>query len=151
MGYACPVCDVPQRDERHLADHLAFTAILRHEAHEAWLDEHVPGWAGQSPADLGPRVAELAGAAEFDEVFEDTVHGHEHGRPDVSPGAHGRGTGGGRVTDGVDDPEVQAVLREARELTREMYDTRDDSDGADGETDETDETASDRETDADDV
>ena len=127
MGYACPVCDVPQRDERHLADHLAFTAMLRHEAHEAWLDEHVSDWGERSPVDLGPELADLADEAEFEAVFEDTVHGRDHdhgrGRPDVDVGTRGYGGAGGRGA-GDSDAETRSVMREARELTREMYGTR---------------------------
>ena len=41
MGYACPVCDHPQADARHLANHLAFTALARGGDHEAWLDDAV--------------------------------------------------------------------------------------------------------------
>ena len=58
MGYACPVCSVPHADAEHLANHLAFTAMLHGDDHEAWLDEHVPGWGSSNPAELGPTIAE---------------------------------------------------------------------------------------------
>ena len=38
MGYACPVCEDPQSDATHLANHLAFTAMLRGGEHGEWLD-----------------------------------------------------------------------------------------------------------------
>ena len=140
MGYACPVCAVPQRDGEHLAHHLAFTAMIHGDDHEAWLDEHVPDWADRDPHGLAERVVEHAEAAEYPEVFEDTV---DRGRPDVDVGnhtAHGRGShadhgqagharhgGSGRSAPAVDasgrtDPETAAALEEARELTRELYD-----------------------------
>ncbi|PSP70281.1 hypothetical protein BRC79_02495 [Halobacteriales archaeon QH_8_67_27] len=52
MGYACPVCDDPQADAEHLANHLAFTAMLRGDGHEAWLDDHVDDWADLAPEEL---------------------------------------------------------------------------------------------------
>jgi hypothetical protein len=147
MGYACPVCEVPQRDAEHLANHLAFTAMLHADAHETWLDEHAPGWSDGSPADLADRVADLATETDYDEVFEDTAHAHDHaqergtgearhggeppggcGAPAVDPGAAARR--GGSAT----REETEAVFREARELTRRMYDEGDgDADVADEE------------------
>ncbi|WP_224448454.1 DUF5810 domain-containing protein [Haloprofundus salilacus] len=142
MGYACPVCDVPQRDAEHLANHLAFTAMLRHEEHEAWLNEHVPNWNKLGPAELADVVTDHAEETEYDEVFEDTVgsthtsHDHHHG--------HGHGGEAG----GFFDPnaaaqrgsasmsgEAQQVLQEAQELTRQMLE--------DGETEGTDPEAGD--------
>lgn len=129
MGYACPVCGVPQRDGEHLANHVAFTAMLHHEDHEAWLDEHVPDWSGSSPAALADEVVRHAEEAEYDEVFEDTVHDHGGDRSRASERGRGDrptdidyGTVRGR---GVADGEVEPVLREARELTAEMYDESD--------------------------
>jgi hypothetical protein len=138
MGYACPVCDVPQRDAEHLANHLAFTAMLHGDEHESWLDDRVPGWSSSNPADLGPRVAELAPETAYDEAFEDTVArhaGHDRGGSlfdddaestlGVDPSA---GAGGG-----APDEETRAVLAEAREMTRRMREGRavDDSDADD--------------------
>ncbi|QLG61224.1 DUF5810 domain-containing protein [Halorarum salinum] len=138
MGYACPVCEVPQRDGEHLANHLAFTAMLREDDHEAWLDEHVPGWGDETPGELADRVTEHAEAAEFDEVFEDTTgeggghehahgdaHGHQHGaegHSDARTAPGGRGPAGfERMAEGIADEAVESVLEEARELTGEMY------------------------------
>ena len=140
MGYACPVCAVPQRDGEHLAHHLAFTAMIHGDDHEAWLDEHVPDWADRDPHGLAERAVDHAQEAEYHEVFEDTV---DRGRPDVDVGSHadhGRaghgahGRGGGSTpavdTSGSTDPETAAAIEEARELTRRMYDG-DTSEGSD--------------------
>jgi hypothetical protein len=119
MGYACPVCATPQRDADHLANHLAFTAMLHGDAHETWLDEHAPGWGEAGVDELAPVVVEYAEAADYDEVFEERVpegaagdHDHDH--------VHGR-----RPTDTADG-DVQRVLAEAREMTRAMIDDADD-------------------------
>ncbi|WP_423750851.1 DUF5810 domain-containing protein [Salinirarus marinus] len=127
MGYSCPVCDTPQRDGEHLANHLAFTAMLHGGDHEAWLDDRVPEWASRGAAELAPAVTEFADDAEYDEVFEDTVDRHDHGSGslfDDSNHDHGREP---PVSDaGVDgdasDPETRRVIEEARELTRRMLD-----------------------------
>ena len=156
MGYACPVCETPQRDGEHLAHHLAFTAMLHGDDHEAWLDERVPDWSDRDPDGLAAEVTPHADDAEYHEVFEDTV---DRGRPDVDLGdhdhaGHGHGAGhgapeahgaaGGVDQSGATDPETEAALREARELTREMFEE-------DGECDDTDdaEGAADDATDAD--
>mgnify|MGYP000016934148 CR=1 FL=1 len=117
MGHACPVCATPQRDAEHLANHLAFTAMLHGDAHEAWLDEHAPGWEAEGVAELAPVVVEYADEAEYDEVFEETVpsdeeHGHDHD--------HGRPPTGAAFNAGDADADTQRVLAEARELTRAM-------------------------------
>ena len=136
MGHACPVCATPQRDAEHLANHLAFTAMLHGDAHEAWLDEHAPGWEAEGVAELAPVVVEYAETVEYDEVFEDTVpageehehgDGHDHGRPP---------TGTGAAFDAGDagaDADTQRVLAEARELTRAMLEGED-GDAADDDT-----------------
>ncbi|WP_313693813.1 DUF5810 domain-containing protein [Halorarum halobium] len=133
MGYACPVCEVPQRDGEHLANHLAFTAMLREDDHEAWLDEHVPGWGEETPGELAERVTDHAEEAEFDEVFEDTTegagsHDHPHGhdgehdggsRPDAMNGREAGGFEG--MAEAVTDEAVESVIQDAQELTEEMY------------------------------
>ena len=119
MGYACPVCETPQRDGEHLANHLAFTAMLHGDEHEAWLDERAPGWGEERPAELAERVTPHATETEYDEVFEDTV-GSEHD--------HAAGAGGFESMAGsVADDAVESVLREAEELTEEMYGLDDES------------------------
>lgn len=137
MGYACPVCEVPQPDGEHLANHLAFTAMLRGEDHEAWLDEHVPDWGDRSPADLAPAVTDRADEATYDAVFEDTAdraghghhqhdHAHEPGRPDVDvPSA------AGRDGDAAIDAGTRRVVEEAREMTRRMRADDGDQDASD--------------------
>lgn len=107
MGFACPVCEVPQLDGEHLAHHLAITASVHGDDHEAWLDRHVPDWTERGPDDLAPRVIEHAADSEVEGVFDDTVG-------DVIPHHEGE------VTDPPLDDEVGRVLREARQLTERM-------------------------------
>ena len=131
MGYACPVCDAPQRDETHLADHVALQAIVHSDDHETWLDDHVPDWASMNADGLGPLVADHADEREFDEVFEDTVdrtHGHDHETRGFG------GQGGAQSLSG----DAARIFEEAKDLTREMYD-RDEADAeadGDGSTDD---------------
>ena len=155
MGYACPVCETPQRDGEHLAHHLAFTAMLHGGDHEAWLDDRVPDWNDRDPDGLAAEVTPHAEDAEYHEVFEDTV---DRGRPDVDLGAHD-GVGSGVVehehahghdhghaaggspgaidSTGETSPEVADAIREAREMAREAGDDTDDetdpSDGGDAD------------------
>jgi hypothetical protein len=129
MGYACPVCETPQRDAEHLANHLAFTAMLHGDAHESWLEEHASGWSEAGAAELAPVVAEYAEAADYAEVFEERVpaggadpdHAHTHQRPPT-----------GTAFDAGDaDGDTQRILAEAREMTRTMLDDGDGDDAAD--------------------
>jgi hypothetical protein len=146
MGYECPVCATPQADARHLANHMAFTAVLGDSEHETWLDEHAPGWSEAGESELAPRVAEHAPEGEFEQVFEDTVGGLEESNPtdpleersgalfdDETGHTHGSEPGRGHDHDhghGHDrspphestelDEETREVLEEAREMTREM-------------------------------
>ena len=157
MGYACPVCETPQSDAEHLANHLAFTAMLGDDDHEAWLDDHAPGWNEQGEDELAERVEEYAKEVGFPQVFEDTTgHDHSHGddprggdlfedeleransqgRGSMTGGAGGRG-GAGTGTGSL-DAEAQGILQEAREMTEEMLDEEGEgeSDDANGEGDE---------------
>jgi hypothetical protein len=122
MGYVCPVCEDPQADGHHLANHLAFTAMLGDDAHEAWLDDHAPEWADADPA-------ALADDSQGSHSADGRDHGHRHG--DTRDHDHGGSaslagddvpTGGvADVTDTLasdDDRSVEAVLAEARSLTR---------------------------------
>ena len=143
MGYACPVCEDPQSDATHLANHLAFTAMLRGGEHGEWLDEHVPQWGELDEADLGQQVAEHAEAAEFPQVFEDTTdrgpggHSHDHSQGHGEDShSHGTGSHGhdsrrterpdsGDLPAGADalagdtlDEEAREAIAEAREMTR---------------------------------
>ncbi|MFC7167049.1 DUF5810 domain-containing protein [Halospeciosus flavus] len=106
MGYACPVCATPQADDEHLANHLAFTALLGDEEHETWLDEHVPGWEDAGPDELAPEVVEFAEETEYEEVFEDTT---DQQRRQQHAGGH-------EGHDGHDHGEESFEDRMAREL-----------------------------------
>jgi len=146
MGFACPVCETPQQDAAHLANHLAFTAMVNEDEHETWLDEHVPGWETHGESDLAPKVAELADEAEYDQVFEDTVHAHGHTEHDHQHGHgdHSRSSGYGDADSpaGIDpelaaatgsgtlDAETKSILEEAREMTAEMIEQDEESEPA---------------------
>jgi len=148
MGYACPVCSDPQADANHLANHLAFTALVRGGDHEAWLDEHVTAWEQQGEDDLAAVVVDYAETEEFPQVFEDTVggttgeHEHEHdhddersGRlfeDDAPPGGRQRPPGR-QPAASVSDADAAAVLEEARKLTEQRL--TDESEGSDGDGD----------------
>ncbi|SFS12890.1 hypothetical protein SAMN05216559_4152 [Halomicrobium zhouii] len=169
MGYACPVCEDPQSDAGHLANHLAFTAITTGGDHEEWLDEHVPGWGQLGEAELAEEVADHAEETEFPQVFEESgledSHDHPHGH-----GGHQHGGGAQGLDDhGLDpsaarsrgagdlDEEAQKIMAEARELTEEIRDgdedavdegTSDDGGSSDDESDEADESGENAEADA---
>lgn len=174
-GYACPVCDAPQADIGHLANHLAFTAMLRSDGHGDWLDERVPDWSELGEADLTAALREHAAdldEAEYPQVFEDTTgdaveggrdaadqrsgalfddhSGHDHGHQHAHDQGHAHdGATGGPVPDGAEtgslpggelpDEDREAIIEEAREMTRELRGGRgddaseaaDDGDGAD--------------------
>ena len=170
MGYSCPVCEDPQADGVHLANHLAFTAMVRGGDHEAYLDEHVPGWAELSEAELAEELGDVAEETEYPQVFEDTTeeghdrehaghgehdhdHGsghHGHGGP-ASPSRSGQGRpgddplpSGTSVPEPSQDDETEEILREARELTRKRREGGDG--GSDGDQDEGTEEAGESET-----
>lgn len=148
MGYSCPVCATPQHDSEHLANHLAMTAMLHEDDHEAWLDEHIDGWGDLTPPELGKRVVDdleeidhdeaAAEQADIPEEFRDeSDQQHDQGNPDIPEppaaerGPPARGVGGDSL-----DEETEEVLAEARELTekrRELAAESDDSSGADAE------------------
>jgi len=119
MGYACPVCEDPQVDATHLADHLAITASLRGGEHEAWLDEHAPDWGDRDADTLGPIVAEQAEAVDLDLADADRAQPRQGARSRTDPGAtrpdHGRRAQPDRLAD-----RDRAILEEAREMTRRM-------------------------------
>ena len=118
MGYACPVCETPQADARHLANHLAFTALLGNDDHESWLDDHAPDWETDGEDELAERVTEEATEVEFPQMFEDTT-GHDHDEP--RPGDlfdEERRTRGPSTREEL-DPETATAIEEAREMTRQ--------------------------------
>jgi hypothetical protein len=126
MGYACPVCTDPQADATHLANHLAFTALVRGGDHEDWLDEHVPEWDSMNEETLGTELSELAEDTDYPQVFEDTTdQGHDHDHV----GGHDHGHGTQDISDAMlseaesalADQDIETpddVMAEARELTR---------------------------------
>jgi len=140
MGYACPVCEDPQADAEHLANHLAFTAMLGDADHEEWLDDHAPDWEQADADRLASVVTDHAEDVDFPQVFEDTTgtHRHDHERdrsgalfddePDFAADARERAPGDRRL-----DERTEQVLEEAREMTRRM---RDDAEADDGRSDE---------------
>ncbi|WP_137283972.1 DUF5810 domain-containing protein [Halorussus salinisoli] len=153
MGYACPVCETPQSDAEHLANHLAFTAMLGDDDHEAWLDDHAPGWQEQGEDELAARVEEYAKEVGFPQVFEDTTgHDHSHGdeprggdlfedeierantqgRGSMASDADGRGGAGAGALGG----EAQEILQEAQEMTEEMLDDEESDDETTGDSEE---------------
>ncbi|WP_266074833.1 DUF5810 domain-containing protein [Haladaptatus caseinilyticus] len=147
MGFACPVCATPQSDGKHLANHLAFAAILGDDEHETWLDEHAPGWSEESPDELASRVTEYASEEEYPQMFEDTVHDHSHhhhGQQELDQhghGQHGHGLetelqqAGGYGRDANLGAQAQSIMNEARRMTEAMLDDEElgDDDAGDGE------------------
>lgn len=107
-GYECPVCGVPQAEPEHLANHVAFAAMLDEADHEDWLDEHAPDWNDMSPSALADVVVEYA--PESDVEFEEGEHAHVEGHL-AEQGGYGR--------DSLDS-DAQAIVDNAMELTREM-------------------------------
>ena len=121
MGYACPVCHAPQADGEHLANHLAFSALLGHDDHAEWLDEHAPGWNDEGPDELAERVTPHADEVEYPEVFEDTTEG---AAPDLSAELlHS----GGPASPAEPGPETQRIVEEAGEMTRQRRGDEDES------------------------
>lgn len=123
MGYACPVCETPQADAAHLANHLAFTAMTRGGDHEEWLDERVPGWGQLGESELAERVVDDATDAEYPQVFEASGvdDPHDHGSHEHAAHDHGVDVAAARVRGGgALDDEARAVIEEARSLTEEM-------------------------------
>ncbi|MCG1001932.1 MULTISPECIES: DUF5810 domain-containing protein [Halobacterium] len=105
MGYECPVCGVEEADGEHLANHLAFTALVRGGDHESWLDENVSDWEDRDPESLAPDVTPHAEETDTETVTE--PHGHE------MPAVEQRGD--------VDlSGEAAAILDDAQELTEEL-------------------------------
>lgn len=134
MAYACPVCDEPQVDAGHLADHVAFTALTGDEAHETWLDETVGDWGDLGQSALAEIVVEHAEETAFPIDFDDDEvgphAGHDHGDGAGAGQDHGhRGPPASRAP-AADDEDVRNVIDEARDMTRRMQgEDTDDSDG----------------------
>jgi len=127
MSYLCPVCAAPFGDAEPLADHLAVTAILHGGDHEAWLDDTVDDWDGLSRVDLGERVVDHAETTDDHEHIGEHGHGdheHSHSEPEPASGLPNGIDAADGSTPGVGDTaldaDAQAIIEEARELTREM-------------------------------
>lgn len=149
MGYACPVCGDPQADAEHLANHLAFTAMLGDDAHEDWLAEHAPDWDESDADRLAPLVTAHAEEIEYPQVFEDTTDGadgHAHDHPDERSGAlfddeadagFTADAARDRARRGRDpdlDGDAADIMQEARELTERMRENAADDDADEAET-----------------
>ncbi|MFB6220572.1 MAG: DUF5810 domain-containing protein [Halolamina sp.] len=144
MGFSCPVCETPQHDSEHLANHLAMTAMLHEDDHEAWLDEHVDGWGELTPPELGQRVVDAAEQVDYDEaaveaadIPEEFRDGDEQGTGDATDAADAAPrTDRGSPARGSDelDEETKEVLAEARELTEKRRENA--AEGPDDEADE---------------
>jgi hypothetical protein len=154
MGYACPVCSEPQADGEHLANHLAFSAMLGRADHADWLDEHAPGWSEEDPEGLAERVTDHAETVELDVETDSEL-------PDPPAGMGAAGAGPGGLESALSrqsgpgrerlDPETQEIIAEAREMTRRRRDADDEPAGGDETVDADDEPAGGDETvDADD-
>ena len=113
MGYACPVCSALQMDAEHLANHLAFSALIHEDEHEHWLNEHTPDWSAHGPEELTPAVAELADEVELPDDFEE---GPDPSAVTDELSRSPPGAGPVEPATGLDD-EVNSILAEARELT----------------------------------
>jgi hypothetical protein len=141
MGYTCPVCADPQADDTHLANHLAFTALVRGGDHEAWLDDNVPEWESMDEEGLAAVVTDHADETEYPQVFEDTTdqgtHDHQHETTDEMHHRGGRGVGGVAMADLPDEDELSAeaadAIEQARALTRQRREDTDESDGRESE------------------
>lgn len=116
MGYECPVCDAEEADGEHLANHLAFTALVRGGDHEAFLDEHVPDWESMDPETLAPEVTPHATETDTETVTEPQGHAHHEHDQDVPTGQRP-----GQVEVSGENADI---LEEAVDLTEAMHDSR---------------------------
>lgn len=128
MGYLCPVCEEPFGDERACANHLAVTAILHGGPHEGWLAESVDDWETVPRAELAEIVAETA----EETTDHDHPGEHKHTHPVDGQSHHSQSESTGQpaftTSDEQLDADAQAVLNEARELTRKMQQCGPDAD-----------------------
>jgi hypothetical protein len=86
--------------------------MLRHDDHESWLDDHASDWGSENPSTLGDRLAE-----QLPETAVDGQTGDDAAEPPHSPSYETVGYDQARSLNPVD----RAVLRDARELTRQMF------------------------------
>ena len=119
MSYLCPVCESPFGGSEPLADHLAVSAILHGGNHEAWLDETVADWDDLSRAQLGDRVVDHADTTDDHEHIGEHSHGEPEPASGLPNGIDSRASAH-NTADSTLDADAQAIIEEARELTREM-------------------------------
>lgn len=120
MGYECPVCESVQVDGGHLANHIAFTAMIHNDEHEAWLDEHAPGWSSQTEEELAETVLTHAAESEFPDLtdtmdFTESAQEHDHDNEHTNHSHNGHGNGARGST--ALDQEAREILEDAKELT----------------------------------
>ncbi|MFW5903355.1 MAG: DUF5810 domain-containing protein [Halolamina sp.] len=126
MGYSCPVCGEPQQDDEHLANHLAMTAMLHGDDHEAWLDDHVDEWSEHTPPELAAEILDDVDAVDYDEATAEravteipTEEGHEHDHEGSGTHPTEELADPSEVPDsGFLDEAAEEAVAEARELTR---------------------------------
>lgn len=119
MGYACPVCEEPQADGEHLANHLAFSAMLGRANHADWLDEHAPDWDADGPEELAERVTPHAEEIDLSGMTdEDADLPEPPGAAQVGGIEDALARQGGPGREPL-DPETREIVEEAREMTRE--------------------------------
>lgn len=116
MGYECPVCTTEEADGEHLANHLAFTALIRGGEHETWLDEHTPNWAERDPDELASELTEYATETETEPTSVPQHHTHGTSPPD----GHGA-TQVDHTDRGDHSGDTADILAEAKAMTRQMY------------------------------
>lgn len=117
MGYACPVCAAPQADGIHLANHVAFTALLGRSDHADWLDDNAPDWREDGPETLAERITPHAEPLEFDDESESV----EPEPPDAAQTGSVPEPPTGPAAPTEPDPGVGAVIERARELTERRH------------------------------
>jgi hypothetical protein len=143
MGYRCPVCGSPQQDDEHLANHLAMTAMLHGEDHEAWLDDRVAKWGEYTPPELAAEIVDDAEAIDYAEATAEdaavdipTAAGHDHEHDHAGTHSTEGLADPAEVPDsGFIDEAAEQAVAEAREMTRKrrenLADSDDDADDAD--------------------
>ncbi|QSG09339.1 DUF5810 domain-containing protein [Halapricum desulfuricans] len=118
MAYRCPVCEAVQADAEHLANHLAFTAVIRGGDHEAWLDERFADWGEDDPETLAARVRKRDAVEAVDHPIDEMdVRDSEVGAGEGVPNSGQHALDGDAL-----DEEAREILARARELTRRIED-----------------------------
>ena len=109
-----------------MANHLAMTAMLHGEDHEAWLDERVAEWGEYTPPELAAKIVDDAEAIDYEEataedaeieIPTDDGHDHEHDHTGTHPTEEIADPGEVPDSGFIDEAAEQAVA-EAREMTR---------------------------------